>query len=84
MVFCEAARVNFDLLWNYLEVGVSFLSIRYLKNRAYEESASIEVDPVGIARDSSNETPIFKLFSQRIRRSISYYETIFFSKGNLE
>jgi hypothetical protein len=84
MVFCEEARVNFDLLWNYIEGGVSFLSIRYLKDRAYEQSASIEVDPVGIARDSSNETPIFKLFSQRIRRRISYYETIFFSKENLE
>lgn len=56
MVFCEEARVNFDLLWNYIE-GVSFLSIRYLKDRAYEESASIEVDPVGIARDSSYENP---------------------------
>jgi hypothetical protein len=49
--------VNFDLLWNYLEGGVSFLSIRYLKDRASEESASIEVNPVGIARDSSNENP---------------------------
>ena len=57
MVFCEEARVNFDLLWNYIEGGVSFLSIRYLKDRAYEQSASIEVDTVGIARDSSNENP---------------------------
>ena len=57
MVFCEEARVNFDLLWNYIEGGVSFLSIRYLKERAYEQYASIEVDPVGIARDSSNENP---------------------------
>ncbi len=57
MVFCEEDRVNFDLVWNYIEGGVSFLSIRYLKDRAYEESASIEVDPVGIARDSSNENP---------------------------
>lgn len=57
MVFCEEARVNFDLLWNYIEGGVSFLSIRYLKDRVYAESASIEVDPVGIARDSSNENP---------------------------
>lgn len=48
MVFCEEARVNFDLLWNYIEGG---------EDRAYEESASIEVDPVGIARDSSNENP---------------------------
>jgi hypothetical protein len=57
MVFYEEARVNFDLVWNYLEGGVSFLSIRYLKDRAYEESASIEVDPVSTARDSSNENP---------------------------
>jgi hypothetical protein len=55
MVFYEEARVNFDLLWNYLAGGVSFLPIRYLKDSAYEESASIEIDPVGIARDSSNE-----------------------------
>ena len=32
MVFYEEARVNFDLVWNYLEGGVSFLSIRYLKD----------------------------------------------------
>ena len=57
MVFYEEARMNFDLLWNYLEGGVSFLPIRYLNDRAYEESASIEIDPVGIARDSSNENP---------------------------
>lgn len=57
MVFYEEARVNFDLVWNYLEGGVSFLSIRYLKDRVYAESASIEVDPVGIARDSSNKNP---------------------------
>jgi hypothetical protein len=50
MVFCPEARVNFDLLWNYIEGVVSFLSI-------FEDSASIEVDPVGIARDSSNENP---------------------------
>jgi hypothetical protein len=55
--FCEEARVNFDLLWNYLAGGVSFLPIRDLKDRAYEESASIEIDPVGIARYSSNENP---------------------------
>jgi hypothetical protein len=55
MVFYEEARVNFDLLWNYLAGGVSFLPIRYLKDRAYEEFASIEIDPIGIARDSSNE-----------------------------
>jgi hypothetical protein len=70
MVFCEEARVNFDLLWNYIEGGVSLLSIRYLKDRAYEQSASIEVDPVGIARAPAMKTPIFKLFSQRIRRRI--------------
>jgi hypothetical protein len=71
MVFYEEARVNFDLLWNYLAGGMSFLPIRYLKERTYEGSASIEIDPVGIARD-----PYLKLFSQSQR--IIYYETMNF------
>jgi hypothetical protein len=49
MVFYEEARINFDPLWNYLEGGVSFLPMRYLKYRAYEEFALMEVDPIGVA-----------------------------------
>ena len=48
MFFHEEARMNSDLLWDYIEGG---------EDRAYEESASIEVDPVGIARDYRNENP---------------------------
>ena len=54
MVFYEEARMNFDLLWNYLAGGMSFAD-SLSQGQGYEESASIEIDPVGIARDSSNE-----------------------------
>lgn len=49
--------MNFDLVWNYLEGGVSFFVDLLSQGQGYEESASIEVDPVGTARDSSNENP---------------------------
>ena len=55
MVFYQEARVKFDLLWNYPTGGMSFLPICYLNDRAYEESASMEVDPIGLARHSSND-----------------------------
>ena len=41
------------------------MSIRYLKDRASEESASIEVDPVRITRDSSNENPYLNYSANR-------------------
>lgn len=34
MFFYEEARMNSDLLWNYIEGGVSFLPIRYPNDRA--------------------------------------------------
>jgi hypothetical protein len=71
MVFYQEARVKFDLLWNYPAGGMSFLPICYLNDRAYEESASMEADPIGSLGTPAMITCSLKLFSQWIRQRIS-------------
>jgi hypothetical protein len=50
--------VNFDLLWNYRAGGMYFFADSLLKNKAYEVSDSIEIDPV-----ESLGTPAMKTLS---------------------
>ena len=84
MVFCVEARVNFDLLWNYLEGGVSFCRFAISRTGPMKNLLPSRLIQLASLGTPAMKTPIFKLFSQRIRRRISYYETIYFPKENLE
>jgi hypothetical protein len=53
--------MSFVLLWNYVAGRVYFCRFAISMTRAYEESAAIEIDPVGIARNCSNEDDTIKL-----------------------
>jgi hypothetical protein len=84
MVFYEEARMNFDLLWNYLAGGMSFCRFAISRIGPIKNLLPSRLIVLASLGTPAMKTPIFKLFNQRIHRRISYYETIFFSKENLE